>query len=183
VNRQLETVKIFETQMAEELYDIFFAGKTLPGEDPLEARRKVGSLFKADDEALDRLFSGTAVRVKTGVDQETAIKYRVVFRNAGALVEIRPSDQTAPVSLTLLPPNTGSLIDCAPSIEALPLPDISDYTLSPAGAALDESRPVPDPAIDTSGLSLGPAGSGSLEEFHRSVEPAPIPDIDHLRLD
>jgi len=170
--------------MAEERYDIFFAGKTLPGEDPLEVRRKVGTLFKAQDEALERLFSGTAVRVKAGVDQETAIKYRVAFRNAGALVEIQPANQTAPPgSLSLLPPNTGSLIDCAPGIEALPLPDISDYALSPEGAALDETSPAPPPEIDTSGLSLGPAGSGSLEEFHHSVEPASIPDIEHLQLD
>jgi len=170
--------------MVEELYDILFAGKTLPDEDPLEVRRKVGALFKAEGEALDRLFSGTSVRVKAGVDQDTAIKYRVAFRNAGALVEIQPSNQADPVSqtLTLLPPNMGSLIDCAPSVEALPLPDISDYTLSPEGATLDETLPVSPPTIDTSGLSLGPVDSGSLEEFHNSAEPAPIPDTQHLQL-
>jgi len=170
--------------MVEELYDILFAGKTLPDEDPLEVRRKVGALFKAEGEALDRLFSGTSVRVKAGVDQDTAIKYRVAFRNAGALVEIQPSNQTDPVSqtLALLPPNTGSLIDCAPSVEALPLPDISDYALSPEGATLDETLPVSPPTIDTSELSLGPVDSGSLEEFHNSAEPASIPDTLHLKL-
>ncbi len=171
--------------MAEELYDILFAGKTLPDEDPLEVRRKVGALFKAEGEALDRLFSGTAVRVKAGVDQDTAIKYRVAFRNAGALVEIQPSGQTAAASLTptLLPPNTGSLIDCAPSVEALPLPDISDYALSPEGATIDETLPASPPRIDTSELSLGPVESGSLEEFHNPAEPASIPDTLHLELD
>ena len=58
------------------------------------------------------------------MDQDTAIRYRVALRDAGALLDIRPhksdtaqvgsnSDNQAEETLTLLPPNTGNLIDCA----------------------------------------------------------------------
>ncbi|HHH38871.1 MAG TPA: hypothetical protein ENK50_04775 [Sedimenticola sp.] len=175
----------------EETYDIYFSGQIIAGRPEPEVRQNLGRLFRTDGAALERLFSGTPVRVKRGVDQETAIRYRVAFREAGALVEIRPSGEsggqsprTAPSpGLSLLPPRSGSLADCAPAVTPVPLPDISGLALAPPGAPLDDATPPPPADIDTTGLTLFPPASGSLEECAPTVVPLPLPDISDLKLD
>jgi hypothetical protein len=100
------------------------------------------------------------------------------------------------------------LSDCAPVVEAAKIPDISSLDLDKPGITLDES-PEPEvleidtsaleldkpgatlieesapepPAIDIAGLSMTPANQGSLEDCRTPVEPAPIPNIDHLHIE
>ncbi len=188
--------------MSFERYDIYFSGQLLPGQDEVEARARIGKLFKAGDEQLDRLFSGRPIRIKANVDMDKAIRYRVMFRDAGALVDIRPveptterTEETPPEprrkslrapdripAFEVLPARTGSLEDCAPRIAPYPLPDLSALTLEPAGTPLDETPPPPAAEIDIDGLSALPPNSGSLEGFRREVEPWELPDISALRL-
>ncbi|MES9906213.1 MAG: hypothetical protein ABW168_26475 [Sedimenticola sp.] len=178
--------------MPEPLYDLFYSGKLMEGLDAEEVRGNLARMFKADEAMLNRLFSGTPVRVKGGIDQETAIKYRVAFRDAGALVDIRPCTGTAvekqPLpsetgEMSLLPPHTGTLADCAVEKEPADIPDTSRITLAPTGSELDMTPPPATADIDTHGLSLNPANSGSLEDCHIEPEPAEIPDISGLKLD
>jgi hypothetical protein len=181
--------------MPNQTYDIVFSGQLIEGGDLAQARHRLSNLFKANDNQLDRLFSGKPIVIKSGVDDETATKYRVAFRNAGALVDIRPSTKTPesstndtspnnkPDALTLLPPNTGSLIDCAKEVTPQPIPDISFMSLVSSDAVIGES-PEPKPAeIDTSHLTVSPANSGTLEDCKKKIEPYPIPDISHLDID
>ncbi len=184
--------------MLSQLYDIYFSGQIMDGKDPTETRIQVGKLFKADQRQLEKLFSGTPVRIRSGVDEETATMYRVTLRKAGALVEIKPSsistdsaeandttDTTrsdATEGLTLLPPNTGTLIDCAPTIIPQPLPETDHLSLAPEGSIITESPEQKPVEIDTAGLSLSPANSGTLEDCKKELEPYPIPDITHLHL-
>jgi hypothetical protein len=99
------------------------------------------------------------------------------------------------------------LSDCAPSVEPAEIPDISSLDMEKPGSTLDESpKPAPliidtsaleldkpgmtlievsppeVPDIDTADLSLAPANQGSLEDCQTPVEPAPIPNIDHLNI-
>ncbi len=185
--------------MSNQIFDIIFSGQLIEGQDPDAARRMVGQIFKADDNQLDTLFSGNQVVIKSGVDDETAAKYRVAFRKAGALIEVKPttsnmknsenpatervSSQNESDNLTLLPPNTGSLIDCAKKVDPQPIPDVDHISLASLGATIDESQdPIPA-EIDTSDLSLTPPNSGTLEDCRKKVEPYPIPDISHLDID
>jgi hypothetical protein len=173
-----------------ERYDIYFTGQLIDGRQPDQVKQNIGKIFGARGATLEQLFSGNPVRVKRGVNQDTAVKFRVAFRNAGALVEIRPAQQPAMEenpeqpsgTLSLLPPRSGSLADCAPTVVPATLPDVSDLALSPAGATIDESAPPPMLSIDTGDLSLYPPNSGSLEECARPVEPEPLPDISDLKL-
>jgi hypothetical protein len=184
--------------MLTQTYDIYFSGQILDGNDPAETRIQVGRLFKADHNQLKKLFSGTPVKIRSGVDEETATKYRVTLRKVGALIEIKPSNVATDSKenidaneahpdtseeLTLLPPNTGSLIDCAPTIIPQPLPEIDHLSLASAGSIIDESPTPEPPQIDTNGLTISPAHSGTLEDYKKEVEPYPIPDITHLDLD
>jgi hypothetical protein len=188
-----------DSDMPVQCYDIFFSGKTVEGADPTEVKQELARIFNTRSEQLEYLFSGSSVKVKSGVDQETAIKYRVAFRNAGALVEIQSADSVAdtprqaaaaapPVErqseakMTLLPPRSGSLIDCAPAVTPAPLPDISALSLASPGAVLDETPPPPPRGIDTSGLELAPANTGTLEECQIKREAAELPDISRLAI-
>ena len=159
-------------------YDIFFSGETIEGYDPDTVRKNLEELLKVGGEQLARLFAGRQVRIKSGVDQETAIKYRTTFREAGALIEIRSTQvkQAIPQDkenmgthekeeMSLLPPKTGSLIDCAPDVIPADIPDISDITLAPPGSMIDETEPPPPLNLNTDDLSLAPAGSATDRDY------------------
>ena len=179
--------------MADSLFDLYFSGKTLAGNTDEEVRLKVGKIFGADNETLNRLFSGNPVRIKAGVNQETAIKYRVALRAAGAMLEITPhkkssvetnprSDVRGAETFTLLPPNTGDLTDCAIPGDPLPLPDITDIVLAPTGVIIDESKQPPRRMINTDGMTLTAPNTGTLEDCRPAVKARPIPDISHIDL-
>jgi hypothetical protein len=191
--------------MSIELYDVFFSGAIMEGQDAARVKERVGQIFKAKGEQLERLFSGKPIRIKAGVDLDTAVKYRVTFRDAGALVDIQPSDSSAeppkkaPTQATpteemqppatqaaappheeepdLLPARTGSLIDCAKEVTPAPIPDISGMDMDQPGTILDEHEPPPPAEFNTEGLS---ASTASLEDCRQEVEPAEIPDISGL---
>ncbi len=177
--------------MADPRYDLFFSGQIMPGEEPASVRDRVGKLFGADTQTLDRLFSGKPIRIKSDIDQETAGKYRLAFRKAGALVEIRPIQEppaSAPsdprggdTNWELLPPRSGSLIDCAPHVEPQQIPDTTYMQLAPAGETLDDRPPHPPPNLDTSAFTLAPVRSGSLEEHQIKPPGAELPDNSALQ--
>jgi hypothetical protein len=255
--------------MSPETYDVYFSGAILKTADAADTKRKIGAMFKLEGEKLERLFSGKPVPIKRNVDMDQAVRFRVAFRDAGALVDIVPSGQPAPdpasrptppqrpvappipaaaqpaakspaadsapshpdetgLSLAegplpepsaseapavsvpdyaLSAPKAFNLSDCAAPVEAAPLPDISALDLEKEGALLDESpdpepleidtealmldapgatlieqEEVPPPPIDTDQLTLSAANEGSLEEYQKTLEPAPLPNIDHLDL-
>lgn len=174
--------------MPEERFDIIFAGELIEGRDPAAARERIRRMFKASDAQLERLFSGQPVAIKKGVDMEAAAKYRLAFRQAGALIRVRsgaaPSRgekaEARPAAMTLLPANSGSLEEFAPRLEPEPLPDISDLDMSAPGAALDET-PAPAPArIDTGELDLVEGREWTLEDCRPPPPPRVMPDIDDL---
>jgi hypothetical protein len=99
------------------------------------------------------------------------------------------------------------LSDCTPEVTAQPIPDISNLDLTKADSQLEEieqpkplhidtsaldldtsehdleeQRPPPTPNIDTGSLSLSPAKQGTLEDCQKAVEPAAIPNLDHLKI-
>ncbi|MCW8890411.1 MAG: hypothetical protein OQL20_07125 [Sedimenticola sp.] len=191
--------------MTAQRYDIYFSGNTLEDTDLATVKEKIAKIFNANEEQLDYLFSGASVKIKNNVDQDTAVKYRVAFRDAGALVEIRSADpieanqatikKQAPGSpdvpatgsddtdtMSLLPANTGSLADCAPVITPASLPNIDNLSLATPGTVLDETESPEPLQIDTSELTLAPANSGTLEDCQSPKEPVPIPDISQLRI-
>ncbi|MCB1758959.1 MAG: hypothetical protein KDI68_04145 [Gammaproteobacteria bacterium] len=184
--------------MASSLFDLYFSGKIIANEDPALVQARVGKLFSADERMLRRLFSGNPVRIKAGVDQEEAIRYRVALRDCGALLEIRTAesedrDETriaakpakeslARDQLTLLPANTGSLADCAPVVRPQKIPDISAMQLSPPGSDIDTSQPPPPAAIASDRFTMTEPHSGTLEDCRREQPPEPIPDISHLKI-
>ncbi len=196
--------------MSFETYDLFFSGQVMDGQDMEEVRGRVGKIFGATEAQLDRLFSGTPLPIKKGVDMDTAIKYRVTLREAGALIDVipaKPAPRAAPTAsptapgasisataageapaeaaglqMTLAPPRTGSLEDCAPPSQPAEIPDISGLHLASQQEPLAAQQVVSAPEIDTSGLQLFPANEGDLQDCQQEPPPLPLPDISDLRL-
>lgn len=176
--------------MSHERFDIYFAGQILPEHSPDAVRQWLGAQFKIQGQALDQLFCGQPVRIKQGVDMDTAGRYRAAFRKAGALVEIRPIDAgttatpAAPVQdePQLLPANTGSLADCAQPVAPAPVPDIGHMSLDTPDRPLDDTPSPPAAQIDTSHLDALPANTGDLSDCTVDKPARPIPDISALQL-
>ena len=173
--------------MTDELFDIFFSGKILGDSDPAVVRQKVGEVFNANSAVLDQLFSGNPVKIKKAVDMDTAIKYRVKFRDIGAVVDIRPSGQAAPPaaspSATAKPAPVEKDTPVSPPVTAAEKsagPSALDSSLAAPGSIIDETPETPPARYATDQFELGPANQGSLEEFAETVIAAPIPDISTL---
>ncbi len=177
-----------------ERFDIFFSGQIIAGQDEAAVRTRLGRLFNANPKQLERLFSGKPVKIKSGVDIEKAAKYRVSFRNAGALIDIKPASKAGAASTTqakaarppgaappardqmeLLPAKTGSLIDCAAEVVPAEIPNIDGITLGSSTAPLDSREPPPPANIDTEDLTLSPARPEAMLD---ESEPPPPAEID-----
>lgn len=178
--------------MPEERFDIFFSGKLIDEQEAAQARERIRKLFNASDAQLERLFSGKPVAVKKAVDLDSATRYRLAFRKAGALIDIRPSSASAAqaatqratnkVGLTLEPPNSGSLETFAPIVQAQALPDISGLRLEAPGAPID-TTPAPQKAhIANEQFNLVQDSNWSLEDCQPESLPLPERDISHLDL-
>jgi hypothetical protein len=168
-------------------FDIYFLGELLPDTDPEGARRGVARLFKVQEDAVDRLFSGNPLRVKQAVDADTASRYRSAFRDVGALIQIVPHGDPPPepkVSGERTQPTTGAAAGTGPDAGR---PSAAASVVGSAGRAepgslLDHTPPPPPANIDTGSLEALPPNTGTLEDCRVEKPHRPIPDISHLRL-
>ena len=176
-------------------FDILFAGELIGDADPETVRSQLQQRFKLSEAAAQRLFSGRTVTVKRDVDTATASRYRKVFRDAKALIEIRPVDAAPePPSVTAsLPPSVGTLesalesrrepmdtsarerVGAAPSV---PLADTESRGYEPVGPTHTDGRQE----IDLSHLSLVPGNDWTLEDCQPQFPPVRLPDTSHLRI-
>lgn len=172
-------------------FDIYFLGEMLPDAAPDAVKAGVAGLFKVELGKVDKLFSGKPLRVKQGVDSDTASRYRAAFREVGALIQIVPTGSQPPqvkgathgtassVAATTAPASETPSKSTVTAHPAMAKPSMS---LAAPGAIMDESRPPPPADIDTSGLEVLPANTGSLEDCKIDKPHRLIPDISHLRI-
>jgi len=173
-------------------FDIYFSGEILEGNDPARVRDAVGKIFKLSGSKLDALFAGKPRRIKKNLNVEQSGKFREVFRKAGALVHIVPAGQSPELqkprkekepssAWTLLPP--GANLNPLPREGDKEIRVAADAgeNLSMAPVSPMPAQPEPSPPdIDTGGMNVSPARTGSLEEFVEEKPAAPIPDISAL---
>ena len=167
-----------------ENFDVYFCGEILTDADPNRVRSGVAKLFKIQESAVDRLFSGKPVRVKQAVDADTASRYRAAFREAGALIQIVPAGSAAPAAKPAQAPaaqSTGSTSASSPPTTGQST-DAAAPDLAEPGAIIDHTPPPPPAEIDTGALEALPPNSGTLEDCRVEKEPRAIPDISHLQL-
>jgi hypothetical protein len=159
--------------MAEERFDLSYAGDLVPGADPAIVRERLTAAFKLSEQGVERLFTGQPVIVKRSADAATVARFEQVFAQAGAILRISrietPSDAGDP--------------EVAPARPAeRPLDSAAGLTLATDASFLEEPRTVNISRLDTGSLSLVSGESWSLADCEPPPTPAPLPDIDHLRL-
>jgi len=69
-------------------YNIVFEGKTVPGKEIDSVKKALMNILKADDQSIDRLFSGKRVLIRKNVEVATAKKFRKAFEDIGAICNI-----------------------------------------------------------------------------------------------
>lgn len=170
--------------MSSETYDVYFSGACLKTADPEEAKRKIGAMFKLEGEKLERLFSGKPVPIKRGVDMDQAARFRVAFRDAGALVDIVPAGQPAPDpaarAAAAARPRPAAPEAAAPEAAAQPAPASG---LALAEGPLPPGDAPPPASIESPDYALSAPRDFNLSDCAPQVAAAEIPDISGLALD
>lgn len=155
-------------------FEVVFQGQVQPGLDPAQVRARIGQLFQVDERQVGILFSGRRVVIKSGLDEQTAQRYRQAIERAGARCEIVPLKADPVAAARAVAPRDEFMAAFA-DVQA------PDFPLAEPGADMQDSYQEHAPLnIDLSALSLAPPGADLGQQPDPS--PPPAPDTSHLRL-
>ena len=167
-------------------YHVVFEGQ-LTGEKALpEVKAHLATMFKMNSTQVEALFTGKPVAIKKNIDAETAKKFALAFKKAGAICRIvdanesakpqpKPAAQTPSRTQSAPPSDVSSDRMAGKDIVDLQTPSsIPDFGLSQAGEAIpmlksDEIADVPD----VSNLSFS-----TDEQFLAKPKDVPEPKVD-----
>lgn len=196
--------------MADEKFDLVFKGQLVKSVDEAQAKVNLGRLFKIDGARLEALFTGKAVTLKKNLDFDTASKYRVAIKKAGAVVELVAVEASAPVPKAA-PAPAPAAVPATPKPAFNPAPaepraskpvstpaaaivgsaasqvsvDVPDFGVAPPGADLlegSERDSLPLMEVDTSAIALRET-TGNLVDASEIARPAPVKvDIANIAL-
>jgi hypothetical protein len=161
-------------------FDILFAGELVGDADPREVRRRLQQRFKLSDEVAARLLSGRVLVLKRGVDAATASRYREVFLDAKALVQIRPVAERPDSPLESAKGPTAMDPEGEPAesgAEGLRL--VTDAEQS---KPLEQPPVVDRPDIHIGHLRLVPGQDWTLEDCQPPPTSIDAPDTSYLKL-
>ena len=109
--------------MSDAVFDVVFSGELVRGSDPATVKANLARLFKMDAARVEKLFSGQAVVLKKNADQATAMKFRAVLKQAGAVCQLNKQGSDA-------------LVSGAPdSVSASPAPSKAEVVQAPSTAS------------------------------------------------
>ncbi len=167
--------------MSEDRYDIVFKGEIVKSVDVSTAKQNVGKLFKMQGAKLDALFSGKTIVLKKSLDFDTASKYRVTIKKAGALVDV-----VAQASANEKPQGAGTKAVFGERASASePPPTSASPTSSPKVATASSPATATQAAAVASagsGMTIAPAGSDLVEEKDRPHVEAVSVDVSGITL-
>lgn len=176
------------------LYEIVFSGECVPGASLDQVKSNLATLFKADAQRIELLFSGRRLVLKNNLDAQAAEKYRAALARAGAVASIDEMAQEIEEIIMTAPAAAGDFgqkpMAAARRAEVVPRDaymaafvavDAPDFAIAEVGADLQEEKPaVRAPNLDLQQFSLAPAGSDMGQLRHE--ESIQVPDISHLRV-
>ncbi|PCK02592.1 MAG: hypothetical protein COA42_21930 [Alteromonadaceae bacterium] len=140
--------------MSSEKYDLVFNGEAVKGVSIDTAKQNLAKLFKLNAVKVETLFTGKPVTLKRNLDLDTANKYRVAIKKAGArvnLVEQQGSSAATPSSVVT--------VSSAPT---------SSSNVPPKGAPAPSKAPAAK-KISTVAIGLAPAGTPVLAAEERQL--------------
>ena len=169
--------------MSEARFNVVFAGEMVAGADPARVRENLAAAFKMDVSKVEALFSGKRVVVKKDADQATAMKFRAVMKQAGALCDLERigEESAAPVPVAEAPASAPAPAPVAPAEPA------ARAAFAPAA---ESPAPVRGGSLETVGtIRMGGTGfSGPFEVAPAGVDmadkheapPPMVPDVSHI---
>ena len=175
-----------------ERYRLVFRGEVLDGQHKAVVKQRLGATLKVDGERLDAMFTGKAVTIRKDADTDTAVRFQIAFKKAGARLRVLPvaveSDAEAvsgssPAQVSAS--STAQVSAPSPAQASAPPPPApaaanTAFQLAPRGALMAEPAPAaPRPAVDLTHLTL--AAPGVVLGVPRSVASA-APDVSHLTI-
>lgn len=155
--------------MSQEKFDLVFTGELVPGFELPQVKKNIQQLFRIDESKTDALFSGRPIHLKKGLDADTANKYRVAIKKAGARVSVvqseeasMPAQSTSPVPATHTPPPPNAS-SSAPARNVTASPSGVSLTTELGAQPLSSPRPrreIQAPAFDVAspGADILPSG-------------------------
>lgn len=165
--------------MSQEKFDLVFSGELVPGFALPQVKKNIQLLFRIDEAKTEALFSGRAIHLKKGLDAETANKYRVAIKKAGARVSIVESEE-APLPAQPAVPVTATR---TPSSKVPTPPPAGGASVSPSGATLTTelgaqplSPPGPHREIEAPAFDLASPGADILPADYK--RPLAAVDVD-----
>jgi hypothetical protein len=159
-----------------ERYRLVFRGEILEGQTKAAVKERLGVTLKVDGARLDSMFTGRAVVIRNDADTDTAARFQIAFKRAGARLRVLPVaiDSERPVDAAA--PSDDS--DARASTKSAAADATRAFRLAPVGALMLEPRSVPaPPSPDTSHLTLASPGERLGPEL---VVDAVAPDVSHL---
>lgn len=152
----------------------------MDGADADQVRLRLRQLFELSEEDAARLFGGRPVIIKRGVDTAMASRFREVFREAGALVQVVPVGASGKSVSSADESGVDSHPASTESRSATP----PGLYLAPAGDAqpLEAQSTAQPRKIDISHLSLVPGDDWTLADCTPHLPPIALPDIRHLSI-
>lgn len=166
--------------MANQTFDVVFAGRLVEGADPAQVRANLAKAFKTDAARIDKLFSGERIVIKKGLDANTARNYQVVLAKAGAVAEIVAAGPAAASPAPAQANAAPASVSAAPTPAPAAPPRAPDFSIAEVGVLLIEPATVETPDIDTSHLSVAEVGVTLAEP---EDVPEPQFDLSGLQLD
>lgn len=190
--------------MSEARFNVVFAGEVVAGADPAKVRENLAAAFKMDVSKVEALFSGKRVVVKKETDQATAMKFRAVMKQAGAVCDLERIGEEAaapaPAAAAPAPPPSAPAEPAVkPVVAEAPAPVkggsletvgtirlggtgfSGPFEVAATGANLADKREGPPPIVpDVSHFSVAPPGSDMGQK--KDEKPPVSPDISHLSI-
>jgi len=158
-----------------ERFRLVFRGEVLEGQQKAAVKQRLGATLKVDGERLDAMFTGKAVVIRKDADTDTAARFQIAFKRAGARLRVLPVATEAEARATHAPEQP-----VRTPVESAATDAPGGFRLAPVGALLvDPSPPPSPPAVDTSRFTL--ASPGALLGAPVEVA-AVVPDVSHLTI-
>ncbi len=161
-------------------YDIIISGKLLDNVSSDQAVERLAALFKMPAEQAAKLVDGKPHRIKKGVDEAIARKFKAALTQSGLHTIVKASVATGAEPAT---------IQSAAANAPNPLKDAaasSPIELAPAAATSQkpaETQAGEPPAPDTSHIDLAPPGTPVLKDEERTQVQPPELDLSGITLD
>tara|TARA_B110000902_G_scaffold246213_1_gene301096 strand:- start:118 stop:666 length:549 start_codon:yes stop_codon:yes gene_type:complete len=164
-----------DKQAKTDTFDLVFRGEIAPGNSVEEVKQRVAASFNLDLAAAEQLFSGSASRLKRGVDKATAERILQRLCDAGAIAIIVPNtaqpatEEPIPQSSLSLAPLGSNVMEASEKLGDKELVDEEPGDKKPA---VTKKRVL----LSLDHLSLEPIGTNMVKETE--VPAIKAPDLD-----